>query len=152
MTSKILLQFVTYVLKSSLKNRKYGALGVRKLPQKPLEIVSIHFLTDLHITPEGNIHILVVVDWSSKYLQLHVVPNHRAETAEKCTLDYSLRFGIPLRILSAQDPAFEAKLFSELMRFLGLQKQRTSGYNGHSNCLVEQENRSVKTYLSDTIL
>ena len=50
-------------------NRKFGALGVREIPFKPLDIVSIDFLTDLPITPQGNVHILVVIDWFSKYLQ-----------------------------------------------------------------------------------
>ena len=138
-------------LKIKPQNRKYGALGVRKVPQKPLEIVSIDFLTHLPMAPQDNIHILVVVDWFSKYLQLYAVPNRTAETAAKCMRDYSLHFGIPLRILSDQDPAFEAKLFSELMRLPGLQKQRTSGYNPRSNGLVEQANRSVKTYLTSVL-
>ena len=108
------------------------------------------FLTDLSMTPQGNIHILVVVDWFSKYLELDAVPNRMAETAEQCMrmYVYSLRFGIPFPILSDQDPAFEGKLFSELMRLLGLQKHRTSGYNLRSNDLVQQANRSVKTYLT----
>ena len=86
-------------LKIKPQNRKCGALGVRKLPQKPLEIVSIDFLTDLPMTRQGNIHSLVVIDWFSKYLKLYAVPNRTAETAAKCMRDYSLRFGIPLRIL-----------------------------------------------------
>ena len=65
--------------------------------------------------------------------------------------DYLLHFGIPLRILSDQDPAFEAKLFSEMMRLPRLQKQCTSGYNPRSNGLVEQANRSVKTSLTSVL-
>ena len=132
-------------------NRKFGALGVREIRSKPFDIVSIDFLTDLPITPQGNVHILVVIDWFSKYLQLYPVPNRTAETAARCIRDYSLRFGIPLRMLSDQDPSFESKLFSELMRLLGLKKQRTSGYNPRSYGLVEQANRSVKNYLTSIL-
>ena len=79
------------------------------------------------------------------------MPNRTAKTAAKCIRDYPLRFGIPLSMLSDQDPSFESKLFSELMRLLGLKKQRTSGYNPRSNGLVEQANRSVKNYLTSIL-
>ena len=46
--------------------------------------MSIDFLTDLPVTPLGNIHILVVIDWFSKYLQLYPVPDRTAETAARC--------------------------------------------------------------------
>ena len=81
-------------------NRKFRALGVREIPFKPLDLVSIDFLTDLPITPQGNVHILVVIDWFSKCLQLY-----------------------PLKMLSDEDLLSESKLFSELMRLLGLKKQ-----------------------------
>ena len=54
----------------------------------------------------------------------------------------------PLKILSDQDPAFESKLFQELMCLLGLKKHRTAGYNPRSNGLVKQANQSVKEYLT----
>ena len=65
--------------------------------------------------------------------------------------DYPLRFGNPLRILSDQYPAFEDKFFSKLMHLLGFKKQHTLLYNLRSNGIVEQANRSVKTYLTSIL-
>ena len=76
------------------QNQKFGTLGVREIPKKPLDVVSIDYLTELPITPQGNIHILVVTDWFTKYLQLYPVRDRTAETAAKCMRDYALHFGI----------------------------------------------------------
>ena len=65
------------------QNQKFGTLGVREIPKKPLDVVSIDYLTELPITPQGNIHILVVIDWFTKYLQLYPVRDRTAETAAK---------------------------------------------------------------------
>ena len=62
--------------------------------------------------------------------------------------DYILTYGIPLKILTDQDPSFESKLFQELSSWLGIKKLRTSGYNPRSNGLTEQSNLTTKNYLT----
>ena len=57
-------------------------------------------------------------------------------------------FGIPGKLLSDQDPAFESKLFDELMKLLEIKKVRTSGYRPQTNGLTEQSNSTVKKYLT----
>ena len=111
----------------------------------------IDFLVDLPRTERGNIHILVVNDHFSKYIRLYALRDRRAETAAKFVTDYFMDFGIPGKLLSDQDPAFESKLFDELMKLHEIRKVRTSGYRPQTNGLTEQSNSTVKRYLTSYI-
>ena len=70
-----------------------------------------------------------------------------AETAARCVYDFVLTFGIPLKLYSDCDPAYESKLFMELTRLLQIKKLRTTGYNAKANGLCEKINGIVKQYL-----
>ena len=137
--------------KTKSQNRTHGQLGRQPVPEKPLDIVSIDFLVDLPITSKKNIHLMVIIDWFSRYIQLHALRDRTAPSAARCIHDFSLRFGIPATILSDQDPAFESEIFNDLMRLFGIDKRRTTAYNPKSNGRCEQVNRSVKEYLTTII-
>eukprot|EP00795_Rhopilema_esculentum_P007318 gene7318-13030_t len=123
-------------------------MGKRNFPCKPLDLISIDFLVNLPVSRQGNSIILVVNDVFSKYIQLYPLRDRTAESAAKCLIDYSMRFGIPKAVFSDQDPAFESKIFQSLMQGLGIDKRRTTAYNPRSNGLTEQSNSIVKTYLT----
>ena len=55
---------------------------------------------------------------------------------------------MPYKLLSDKDPAFESKLFQELMKILEIKKIRTSGYRPQTNGLTEQSNSTIKNYLT----
>ena len=92
-----------------------------------MEQISIDFIVDLPITNQSNIHILTIVDNFTKYIKVYAVKDRKAETAARCVYDFMLTFGIPLKLYSDRDPAYEAKLFSELMKLLQVKKLRTTG-------------------------
>ena len=91
---------------------------------------------------------MVINDHFSKYIRLYPLRDRLAETAAKYLADYCMDFGIPGKLLSDQDPAYESKLFQELMRILEIKKLRTSGYRPQTNGLTEQSNSTVKKYLT----
>ena len=129
-------------------NRKKGKMCLRVWPSKPLDLISIDFLVDLPKTDRGNIHILVINDHFSRFIRLYAVKDRREETAAKFVADFCLDFGIPFKLLSDKDPAFESKLFQELMKILEVKKIRTSGYRPQTNGLTEQSNSVIKNYLT----
>ena len=129
-------------------NRKLGKLGIRELPMRPLDLVSIDFIVNLPVTKRGNSILMVINDHFSKFLQLYPLRNREAVTAARALLDYVLKFGIPLKLYSDRDPAYEAKLFQELMQMLGIKKLRTTGYNPKANGLTEKSNQFTKNYLT----
>ena len=56
--------------------------------------------------------------------------------------------GIPLKILTDQDPSFEPKLFRGLCNSLGIKNLGPFGCNPRSNGLTEQSNLTTKNYLT----
>ena len=88
---------------------------------------------------KGNVHLLVLNDHFTQPIKLYAVKDRKASTASACLHDYILTHGIPLKILTDEDPSFESKLFKEL---------RTSGYNPRSNGLTERSNLTTKNYLT----
>ena len=127
--------------------KKNCVLGQRPFPKKPLDLVSIDFIVELPVSNSNNKHILTVVDNFTKHLKTYAVPDRTAKTAAQCIYDYVLTFGIPFKLYSDCDPAYEAQLFQELMKLLGVKKLRTTGYNAKANGLCEKLNGVVKQYL-----
>lgn len=50
--------------------KKKGKISVRDGPYKPIDLISISYLTELPISSEGKKHVLVVNDQFSKYIQI----------------------------------------------------------------------------------
>ena len=61
-------------------------------------------------------------DHFTKLIKLYAIKDRKALTAGACLHDYILTCGIPLKILTDQDPSFESKLFQELRNSLGIKK------------------------------
>ena len=127
--------------------KKKCVLGKRPFPIEPLDLISIDFLVELPIPNDNNKHILTIVDNFTKYLKVYAVPDRTSKTTAKCIYDYILTYEIPLRLFLDQNPAYEAELFQELMKLLGIKKLRTTGYNAKADCLCEKLNGVVKQYL-----
>ena len=135
---------------SSIKtpNRPCGKMGRRKWATAPLELISLDFSVDLPGTSKGNVHLLVTNDHFTKLIKFYAIKDRKASTASVCLHDYILTYGVPLKILTDQDPSFESKLFQKLCNSLGIKKLRTSGYNPRSKGLTEQSNLTTKSYLT----
>ena len=71
--------------------------------------------------------------------------------AAKCVVNYSLKFGLPCKLLSDQDTSFESQLFQCVMKELGVKKLRMTAYHAQSNGLTEQSNSTTKQYLASVI-
>ena len=83
----------------------------------------------------------------SKFIKVYALKNRTAITASRFVYDYCLVYGIPEKIYSDQDPAFEANIFTQLMKHLGINKSRTTSYNSKANGLCEKSNGIVKGFL-----
>ena len=133
--------------KTTTSGKTHGQMGIRSWPRCPLELVSIDFIVDLPITPRGHKHILVINDHFTKFLKCYPLKDRTAQATCKYLFDYCLTFGIPLKLYSDRDPAYESELFQLLMKQFGIAKLRTSGYRPQANGLTEQSNSIIKNYL-----
>jgi len=134
----------------------------RKSPQKrhraplqqyrvgaPLERVAIDVLGPLTETNEGNVYILVVGDYWTRWMEAYAIPDQCVETvAAKLVEEFICRFGVPKELHSDQGRNFESRVFQEVCRILEIEKTRTTAYNPKSDGLVERYNRTIVNAVS----
>lgn len=97
----------------------------------------------------GNMYILVVADYFSKYTEIYPLPNMEAETiADAVFRGWIKRYGCPYEIHTDQGSQFESQLFSQLCEILCISKTRTTAFHPRSDGMVERLNRTIKEMIS----
>jgi transposase InsO family protein len=134
--------------------RKHG-VGRGKSPMKtsevsaPLERIAIDIAGPFPTTANGNVCMIVVGDYFTKWMEVYAVPDHTALTvADKLMTEFISRLGTPKLIHTDQGREFESILFSTLCQKLEIQKTRTTPYRPQSDGMVERFNRTVQNMLS----
>jgi hypothetical protein len=144
------LDVANYVLTCAVcnQNKKKGRYGRCPLTEyqagAPMERIHIDFLGPLPKTPRDNLHILMIVDQFTKWVECIPVQSQSAEVTAKAAVDGMFsRFGCPYEIHSDQGRNFESKLFAALCEVLHIHKTRTTAYRPPSNGQVERYNRTL---------
>lgn len=115
----------------------------------PMERMAVDILGPFPITEQGNRYILVAMDYFTKWPEAYAVPDQSAiTTAEHLVNEMFCRFGVPEELHSDQGRNFEAQVFSEVCRRLGIKKTRTTPLHPQSDGLVERFNRTLATQLA----
>ena len=110
----------------------------------PMERVALDLLGPLPETEVENRWILVVGDYFTKWMEAYPLRDAKAETVAKTLVtEFVCRFGVPAELHSDQGRNFEAEVFAEVCRILGIHKTRTTPYNPKSDGLIERFNRTL---------
>ncbi len=110
----------------------------------PMERIAVDILGPLPETDQGNIYIMVLGDYWTRWMECYAIPDQQAETvAQKFVEEFVCRFGVPLELHSDQGRNFESSVFQEMCRILGITKTRTTPYNPKSDGMVERFNRTI---------
>ena len=118
----------------------------------PLERVAIDILGPLPETETKNKYIMVVADYFTKWTEAYALPDQKSMTiADALVTNFIVRFGCPLQLHTDQGPSFEADLFQDICKLLGIHKTRTCPYRPNSDGLVERFNRSVQDMLAKLV-
>jgi len=118
----------------------------------PLERVALDILGPLPETERGNIYVLVIADYFTKWVEILPLPDQTAETVAKAfTEEFVCRFGAPHEVHSDQGRNFESRVFAETLRLLGTSKTRTTPYNPKSDGMVERFNRTLLNMVSQML-
>ena len=106
--------------------------------------IAVDILTHLLLTQRGNLCMLVIQDYFTKYADCYPMSCHTAEEcARKVVLNWVLPFGCPLYIHSDKGREFESKLWTEMCSILNIEKTRTNSFRPQSDGLVERWNRTL---------
>lgn len=97
----------------------------------------------------GNIYILVVADYFTKFMEIFPIQNIEADTiADVIFKGWIKRYGCPGEIHTGQGSQFESRLFREMCKVLQINKTRTTAYHPQSDGMVERLKRTIKDMLS----
>lgn len=136
-------------------NSKRGILRKPKAPLQtynvgaPLERVGIDFMGPFPQSERSNKYLMVVGDYFTKWTECYPLPNLEASTVAKVFVEeFISRFGVPLICHTDQGKSFEAQLFKELCKILGIDVTRSSSFHPQSNGMIEKCNNTIITMLS----
>ncbi len=123
-------------------------------PLIPLPIIEVFFerigmdlVGPLPKSARGHEHILVVVDYATRYPE--AIPLRKA-TAKNIAHELFLLFsrvGIPTEILTDQGTPFMSRLMADLFQLLRVKQLRTTVYHPQTDGLVERFNQTLKQML-----
>ena len=135
--------------------RETGRAGKKRAPLQqyvvgePWDRVGLDAMGPFPVSARGNRYIVVAMDYFTKWPEAFPVPDLQAETvARGLTENVVSRFGIPRELHTDQGRTFEAEVFQEVLRILGVHKTRTTPLHPQSDGLVERFNRTLKTMLA----
>jgi len=106
---------------------------------EPWERISIDMTGPHPKSSHKNVYILTLVAHFSKWAEAISNPNHTAATVAKAlVVNVFSRYGIPAEVLSDRGTEFESDLFTQLVRWLEVDKLRTTAYKPSTNGVVER--------------
>ncbi|KZS16046.1 Uncharacterized protein APZ42_018256 [Daphnia magna] len=134
--------------RKGVNNRPAGFLQCIQVA-RPFQKVGNDLLGPFPMSNTGSKMIIVAVDYSTKWVELRVMPNEKADIVARFFVEQMvLRHGAPESIISEQGKCFIAALTEEVMKNLGTSHKTTSSYHPHSNRLVERMNHTLAAMLS----
>jgi hypothetical protein len=117
-----------------------------------MEKVHMDIMGPFPRSTKGNCYVLVIVDQFTKWVEAVALPDQTAETVARAAVDsFFARFGCPLEITTDQGANFTSQLFTDMCRWLGIAKKRTTPYHPSANGQVERANRTILQMIRCTI-
>ena len=100
----------------------------------------------------GNLYILLVVDYVSKWVEAIACPENEASTlVEFIQRNILSRLGAPRTIISDEGSHFSNKVFAKLMNRYGIKHMMGLAYHPQSNGQAEICNKVIKKNLEKTV-
>ena len=119
----------------------------------PFERVALDVMGPLNETDRGNLYILVVTDYFTRWVEAYPMPNQKAETvARVLSKEWISRYGCMSEIHSDNGTNFESEVFHGLCDLLGIDKTSTCVRRPQSDGVCERFNHTVQTMLATAIM
>uniref|UniRef100_A0A3B3Q2E9 Integrase catalytic domain-containing protein n=1 Tax=Paramormyrops kingsleyae TaxID=1676925 RepID=A0A3B3Q2E9_9TELE len=125
--------------------QKPSGLMVAVVASRPWEYAGVDFVGPLPRTAQGHAHILVFVDYFTKWVEICAVREATAVVvADKFMENIVARHGAPTYLISDRGTPFVNTVFDSLLRRLGTEHRLTTAYHPQTN-MTERVNRTLKT-------
>jgi transposase InsO family protein len=115
---------------------------------EPMECMALDIAGPFHLTKSGNLYVMVVMDYFTKWAEMIPIPDHTAETcARELVMRVFCRLGLPRELHSDQGRDFLSDLFSGVCKLLHIRRTRTTPWHPQSDGMVERLNRTLAAML-----
>ena len=137
-------------------NIRKPKVGPKKSPLKqkivgmPWEWIAMDIMGPLPKSNSGNLYILVIGDYFTKWTESNALKDHTAQTiADVLVNQWICRFGVPRIIHTDQGRDFESNLIHEMCHLLDIEKTRTCPYRPQSDGMVGRFNSDPSPDVGD---
>ena len=117
----------------------------------PMQIIAVDILGLLPESTNGNLYILVVGDYFTRWMEAYTIRKQEATTvAQKLLDEIFCRFSTPEQLHSDQGSQFESQLIAEVCKLMNIHKSCTTPYHPQGDGLVERFNQTLLDMLATT--
>ncbi len=110
----------------------------------PFDRIAIDFVGPCPVTARGNKHVLVFIDYATRWPEAFATKDQKAETVAEIFVNEILcRHGAPVELLSDRGRNFLAEVVMEVWRFTRTRKVYTTSYHPQTNGLCEKFNGTL---------
>ncbi len=126
-----------------------AAITPMPVPDAPWVRVSTDMLTKLPVCKSGNKHVLVFIDYFTKYVELVAVPDAKSETVARAFVDrVILLHGSPQYLHSDRGTNYLSKLIAETCKLFETHKTQTTSFHPACNGQSERMMSNIVNSLS----
>jgi len=120
---------------------------------EPFEPVSIDIGRPRPRLAKGNVFMMTATDHFSEWAEAIPLRSHTGTTVSRALMAHVFsRFGMTLQLLTDRGPEFEGQLFTELCKWMDIDKIRTMAHRAATYGLVERFHRTLKAILGKIII
>ncbi len=133
------------------ENRKRPGKLQQTTVTQSWQMLGVDLMGPFPRSSSGNVHLLVFVDYYSRWVELFPLRRATAETVSQVLHKEILtRWGVPDYILSDQGSQFISSVFSDTCRRWNLKQKKTTPYHPQTN-LTERVNRNLKAMIASYV-
>uniref|UniRef100_A0A3P9JTM2 Gypsy retrotransposon integrase-like protein 1 n=1 Tax=Oryzias latipes TaxID=8090 RepID=A0A3P9JTM2_ORYLA len=132
-------------------NKKLAGLLQSTTSEEPWEKVGIDFMGPFPRSKKGNIFLLVVIDYFSKWVELFPLKDSKTHRVIAILKDEIFtRYGVPKELISDRGPQFTGREMKNFCGCWGVNHKFTTSYHPQAN-LTERSNRTIKTMIASYV-
>ncbi|GJQ97344.1 reverse transcriptase domain-containing protein [Tanacetum coccineum] len=145
------------MIKSCDTCQRQGKISQRdEMPQNAIQVCEIFDVWGINFmgpfpSSRGNKHILLAIDYLSKWVEVKALPTNDARVVVKFLKSLFARFGTPRAIISDRGTHFYNDQFAKVMSKYGVTYRLATAYHPQTSGQVEVSNRGLKHILERTV-